>query len=83
MEAQSKQRRFARRRRDTLRELLRDAAQRGALPWGEAQLDAFVHPQQQGRAAVDLSTRDEVLDDDARVMIDLRSPEPPRAAMDV
>ena len=80
-EAESKQRRFARCRRDALRDLLREAARRGALPWGEAQLDAFVQPQQQARPVVDLNKLDEVLDDDGRVMIDVCSP--PRAAMDV
>ena len=47
----------------------------GALPWGEAQLDAFVPgAQQQERTVVDLNTLDEELDGDRRVMIDLRSP---------
>lgn len=74
-DAESRHRRFARRRRDALRELLRDAARRGALPWGEAQLDAFVPgAQQQERTVVDLNTLDEELDGDRRVMIDLRSP---------
>ena len=74
-DAESRHRRFARRRRDALRELLRDAARWGALPWGEAQLDAFVPgAQQQERTVVDLNTLDEELDGDRRVMIDLRSP---------
>ena len=74
-DAESRHRRFARRRRDALRELLRDAARRGARPWGEAQLDAFVPgAQQQERTVVDLNTLDEELDGDRRVMIDLRSP---------
>jgi len=57
-EAESKQRRFARKRRDALRELLFGAAQRGALPWGDAQLDAFLPQQQQGRIVIDFTKLD-------------------------
>lgn len=39
--AERRQRRIARQRRDALRELLRSAAQKGALPWGVVMLGDF------------------------------------------
>jgi hypothetical protein len=73
--AQCSQRRVAKQRRDALRELLRGAARRGLLRFGETQLHEFVDARSKARRiVVDLTLHDEQLEDDARVMIDVRSP---------
>jgi hypothetical protein len=60
-EAERRQRRFATQRRDALRELLRGAAQKGLLPWGDSQLEDFTsdgtvsHP-------IDLESLDESIE---------------------
>ena len=62
-ETERRQRRTATRRRDALRELLRGAARRGALPWGDSQLEGFT---QDGSVAnpVDLDALDESMEGD-------------------
>ena len=54
-------RRFALRRRDALRDLLRDAARRGMPLWGETKLDSFAERSKRGMCVEDLTVFDEQL----------------------
>jgi len=62
-EAERRQRRLATQRRDALRELLRGAARKGALPWGESQLEDFT-PDGTVARPIDVDTLDETAEGD-------------------
>ena len=63
-EAEQRQRRFALRRRNALRELLRTAAEQSNLPWGEVNLDDFRGGRSSESPTIDLTTLDEELPED-------------------
>ena len=54
---------MATQRRDALRELLRGAARKGALPWGESQLEDFT-PDGTVARPIDVDTLDETAEGD-------------------